>query len=40
MNVKKKEDGLKVILERDDVLDLKNLRANRLSMDMGYLIIW
>lgn len=36
-NLQKKIDGLKVILERDDFQDLKNLQANGLSVEMRLL---
>lgn len=37
MALKKKIDGLRVILERDDIKDLKNLLANQLSTEMRLL---
>lgn len=37
LNLQKKIDELKVILERDDVRDLRNLQANKLSMEMRLL---
>lgn len=33
-NLQKKVNGLKVILERDDIKYLRNLQANRLSIEM------
>lgn len=33
----KKEEGLKLILERNEVKDLKNLQANKLSVEMRLL---
>lgn len=37
LSLKKKIDGLKVILERDDVNDIKNLQANKLLVEMRLL---
>lgn len=35
--LRKKDEWLKVILERDDVNDLRNLQANKLSVEMRLL---